>query len=220
MQSWAVRCGRERMRSSAKARLPRCGNQVSRPRAMSWQRSRNLATCDRARPRGSRDAAGSRLRRSRRPGGRFAASSGAHAPAPSRTQPLAARAKPVSTRRLGRARSGGRPGLRAERRDARLWRGGGAVWVGSEAPAFMSAGASGRCLKGVTPAPRRARLLSAGAEGRGRCDRALGECVGLVVLGGGSCSAWYRAGVRLVLGSACGPDQQRGAACGCQEAEE
>jgi hypothetical protein len=30
LQSWAVRRGRERMRSSAKARLPRCGNQASR----------------------------------------------------------------------------------------------------------------------------------------------------------------------------------------------
>jgi hypothetical protein len=52
LQSWAVRRGRERMRSSAKARLPRCGNQASRPRAMSWERSRTLATCDRALPRG------------------------------------------------------------------------------------------------------------------------------------------------------------------------
>jgi hypothetical protein len=41
--------GRERMRS-AKARLPRCGNQASRPRAMSWEGSRNFATCDRALP--------------------------------------------------------------------------------------------------------------------------------------------------------------------------
>src|ERR1039458_5059204 len=38
------------MRSSATARLPRCGNQASRPRAMSWERSRTLATCDRALP--------------------------------------------------------------------------------------------------------------------------------------------------------------------------
>jgi hypothetical protein len=44
------RRGRERMRSSAGARLPRCGNQASRPYAMSWEGSRNLATCDRALP--------------------------------------------------------------------------------------------------------------------------------------------------------------------------
>jgi hypothetical protein len=38
LQSWAVRRGRERMRSSAKARLPRCGNQASRPGAMTRER--------------------------------------------------------------------------------------------------------------------------------------------------------------------------------------
>jgi hypothetical protein len=37
-------------------------------------------------------------------------------------QPLAARARAVSTARLGLARSGGQPGLRTKRRDARLWR--------------------------------------------------------------------------------------------------
>ena len=36
-------------------------------------------------------------------------------------QPLAVRAKPVSTARVGLARSGGRPGSWAKRRDARLW---------------------------------------------------------------------------------------------------
>jgi hypothetical protein len=50
LQSWAVRRGRERMRSSARTRHPRCGKQASRPRAMSWERSRSLATCDRALP--------------------------------------------------------------------------------------------------------------------------------------------------------------------------
>jgi hypothetical protein len=54
--------------------------------------------------------------------------SAAHALAPSRTQPLAARAKPVSTGCLGLARSGGRPEPWAKRRDARLWRGAG-HWV-------------------------------------------------------------------------------------------
>ncbi len=34
----------------AKARLLRCGAQASRPRAMSWERSRILTTCDRALP--------------------------------------------------------------------------------------------------------------------------------------------------------------------------
>jgi hypothetical protein len=41
--------GRERMRSSANACLPRYGNPALGPRAMSWER-RTLATCDRALP--------------------------------------------------------------------------------------------------------------------------------------------------------------------------
>jgi hypothetical protein len=46
----SCRRGRERTRSSADALLPRCGNQPSRPRVMSWDRSRTLAMCDRALP--------------------------------------------------------------------------------------------------------------------------------------------------------------------------
>jgi hypothetical protein len=62
---------------------------------------------------------------SRRPGGRFAASSGAPRRRRVGAQPLAARAKPVSAGRLGLARSGVRPGRWAKRRDARCWRGAG-----------------------------------------------------------------------------------------------
>jgi len=49
-KSWAVRQGRERIRSSAQAPLPRCGNQASRPRATASEQSRTLATCDRGLP--------------------------------------------------------------------------------------------------------------------------------------------------------------------------
>jgi hypothetical protein len=44
--------GSGRMRSSVRRAFPRCGKQASRPRAVSWERSRTLATCDRALPRG------------------------------------------------------------------------------------------------------------------------------------------------------------------------
>ena len=63
-------------------------------------------------------AVASRLMGSRRPGGRFAAGSVLQAPARVAAQPLAARAKPVSTGRLRPVRSCGRsgPGASAEMR--------------------------------------------------------------------------------------------------------
>jgi hypothetical protein len=82
-------------------------------------------------------ALASRLHRSPRSGDRFAACSGAHALVPSRTQPLAARATPVSTGRLRPTRSGGRPGQEPSARCAFVARSGSRRRVGAS-PAIGS----------------------------------------------------------------------------------
>jgi hypothetical protein len=93
---------------------------------------------------------------------------------------------------------------------ARLAAGEREVPFGSERGSCFHVGA----VLGPTPTTRSRRWRYGQAlayerlqKGRGRCDRAPPISNRLLVLGGAGCSAWGRAGMRLVPGSGCGPDE-------------